>query len=60
MSPGYTAVVAEYMVKATVLRTRTAPYTEENPKHGKNSGLGAKMVVFDELILLDQEDAEIL
>ncbi|KAI9747581.1 MAG: S-adenosyl-L-homocysteine hydrolase [Chaenotheca gracillima] len=50
VSPRYTAVIAENIVKATILR----------PRHGKSPDLGTKKVVFAGSIVLDQKDAQSL
>ena len=58
IAPRHTAIAKGNAVKGKVRGARAAPYTEEKPKHGKNSSLGTKKVAYSENILIDQEDAK--
>ena len=57
MSPRHTAITKDAMVEAIVRGATKTPYSEERPKHNKNSSLGFKKVLFSRSILLEQEDA---
>ncbi len=58
IAPRHTAIHTENAVTATVKGARVSAYTEEKPKHGKNSELGMKKVAFSQSILISQTDAQ--
>ena len=58
VSPRHTAIVKKDMVEAYLRGARETVYAENKPKHGKNSELGRKSIVYGKVILIDQEDAK--
>ncbi|MCJ1287625.1 hypothetical protein MMC26_006977 [Xylographa opegraphella] len=58
VAPRHTAIAQAHAVTATVKGARTAAYTEDKPKHGKNPDLGTKKVAYAPNILIEQEDAQ--
>ena len=58
VAPRHTAITKAHSVTATIKGARTAAYTEDKPKHGKNPELGTKKVAYAPTILIDQEDAQ--
>ena len=58
IAPRHTAVHTDNAVTATVKGARVAAYTEDKPKHGKNSELGTKKVAYSPSILISQADAQ--
>lgn len=58
VAPRHTAIDKEHAVIANVKGARAAPFTEEKPKHGKNSQLGTKKVAFSPTIIIEQSDAK--
>ena len=57
-APRHTAISKVNPVSATVKGARVAPYTEDKPKHGKNSEIGTKKVAYSTEILIEQVDAQ--
>ena len=58
VAPRHTAIFQGHAVKATVRGARLTPYTEDKPKHGKNSEVGTKKVAYSDEILIEQADAQ--
>ena len=58
IAPRHTAILAADAVACTIKGARSAPHTEEKPKHGKNPDLGTKKVTYAPTILVEQEDAK--
>ncbi|MCJ1398874.1 hypothetical protein MMC11_002075 [Xylographa trunciseda] len=58
IAPRHTAIAQSHAVTATIKGARTAAYTEDKPKHGKNPDLGTKKVAYAPTILIEQEDAQ--
>ncbi|KAJ5104680.1 Glutamyl/glutaminyl-tRNA synthetase class Ib [Penicillium alfredii] len=59
VAPRHTAIVNKGIVKATLTGAPATPYTEEKPKHNKNSAVGMKKVAFSGSLVLEQEDAKL-
>ena len=56
-APRHTSIATSMAVTCTI-NGLTGPTVVEKPKHGKNSELGTKKVVYDKTILLEQADAK--
>ncbi|OBT50979.1 hypothetical protein VE04_09035 [Pseudogymnoascus sp. 24MN13] len=60
IAPRHTAVDQQKTVIATIIkRGPEKAYTEERPRHNKNSTLGTKKVAYSRQLILDQEDAKL-
>ena len=58
VAPRFTAIEKAHAVTAKVRGARLAPYTEDKPKHAKNSEVGTKKVAYSDEILIEQTDAK--
>ncbi|KAK9456992.1 tRNA synthetases class I, catalytic domain-containing protein [Dipodascopsis uninucleata] len=58
IAPRHTAVVTANVVPVTLSNGPAEPYSEEKPKHKKNSAIGTKKVLYSSHIYVDQEDAQ--
>lgn len=60
IAPRHTVVNQQKTVIATIIkRGPEKAYTEERPRHNKNSTLGTKKVAYSRQLILDQEDAKL-
>ncbi|CZS99485.1 hypothetical protein WAI453_002505 [Rhynchosporium graminicola] len=59
VAPRHTGVFDKDAVKATLSNGPEKAYTEDKPKHVKNSSVGTKQVAYSKNLILDQNDVKL-